>query len=133
MRSMMKAFGLITALLCCSFVYAQAKEFPLESGNAFLRLCSSVEREQTSLAEKQDGMGCMLYIAGFVQGVEVGNTTTRVQTKQAEPMPFCRPENAENAQLVKIVLKYIRENPQDAHQSTMLVALWAFQKAFPCA
>jgi hypothetical protein len=55
----MKAFGL-TVLLCGSFGYAQAKEFPSESGNAFLRLCSPVERERTSLAQKQDGMGCML-------------------------------------------------------------------------
>jgi hypothetical protein len=75
----------------------------------------------------------MLYIAGFVQGVEVGNTTTRVQAKQPVVMPFCRPNGVENAQLVRIVLKYIRENPEDAHQDTMLVAMWALQRAFPCS
>ena len=30
-----------------------------------------------------------------------------------------------------VVLKYIRENPEDAHQPTMMVALWAFQKSVP--
>ena len=75
----------------------------------------------------------MLYIAGFVQGVEFGNTTTMVQTKQESlPKPFCRPGGVETGQLVKIVLKYARDNPEDAHQPTMMVALWAFQKAFPC-
>ena len=93
-----------------------------------------MDKEPRTELETQQGRDCLLYIAGFVQGVEVGNTTTRVETKQPTlPMPFCRPDNVETAQLVRIVLKYIQENPEDAHQDTMLVAMWAFQKAFPCS
>lgn len=116
-----------------SYGHAQAQEFPFTSGNAFLRLCSGVEKEQRSPEETQRGTGCLLYISGFVDGVETGQTATRVQTKQDNlPRPFCRPDNVETAQLVRIVLKYIRENPEDAHHPTGLIALWAFQKSFPC-
>jgi len=116
-----------------SYASAQTQEFPFTSGNAFLRLCSVVEKEQRTTAETQQGAGCLLYISGFVEGAEIGHTATKVQTKQENlPGPFCRPDNVETAQLVKIVLKYVRENPEDAHQRTGLVALWAFQKSFPC-
>lgn len=117
-----------------SYASAQTQEFPFTSGNTFLRLCSGVEKEQRTTAETEHGAGCLLYIGGFVEGVETGHTATKVQTKREDlPMPFCRPDNVENAQLVRIVLKYIRENPEDSHQPTALVALWAFQKAFPCS
>ncbi len=125
---------LAAVILCCAaLMTAQTKEYPYTSGNAFLRLCGVVEKDQKTDVEMQQGTNCLLYIAGFVQGAEIGSTTTRVQQKQpALPQPFCRPDNVETAQLVKIVLKYVRENPEDAHQDTMLVAMWALQKAFPC-
>ena len=128
----MKTLWLVAVLACGTFASAQNAEYPFDSGNAFLRLCSTVEKEQRTNIETQHALGCIFYIAGFVQGVEVGNTTTKVQMKQTTEMPFCRPDKVENAQLVRVVLKYIRENPEDAHQDTMLVAMWAFQKAFPC-
>lgn len=112
---------------------AQTTEHPFDSGNAFSRVCSMVEKTDLTPTEKERGVGCLLYIAGFVQGAEISITAARDQTKQPTlPMPFCRPDGVETGQLIRIVLKYIRENPEDAHQSTMLVALWAFQKAFPC-
>lgn|ERR1039458_4892107 len=126
-------FTLLFTLLCCG-ASAQSKEFPYDSGNAFLRLCSSAEKDQGTLtdSERQYEIGCMLYIAGFVDGVETGWAGTVADTKQEKlPKPFCRPP-VEHGQMVKIVLKYVRENPEFAHQDTKLLALFAFQKAFPC-
>jgi hypothetical protein len=123
-------YWLILSLFgCCTFLSAQTEGHLFNSGKAFLRRCSTVESKQT-----ESGLECILYIAGFVQGVEFGSISTRVETKQATmPMPFCRPDNVDTAQLVKIVLKYIRKNPEDANQHTMYIALRAFQEAFPCA
>jgi hypothetical protein len=131
----MKNLCLIACLSVCSALGSAqtTKEFPYDSGNVFLRLCSSVEKAQRTDAETQLGAGCLLYIAGFVDGAETGNVSTMVQMKPTTiPKPFCRPDNTENGQLVKIVLKYIREHPEDAHQPTGLIVLWAFQRAFPC-
>ena len=126
----MKNLWLIALLLCCgSVASARTEEYPDDSGNAFLRLCSIVEQEKTALITGHE-LECVFYIKGFVSGVEMEYAAT--MEKSAAPMPFCRPENTENAQLVRIVLKYVRENPQDAHQLTMYVAMRAFQKAFPC-
>jgi Rap1a immunity proteins len=130
----MKTLWLIVVLLCCgTFASAQIKEYPYTSGNSFLRLCSSIEKEQRTDPETQLVIGCVLYLAGFVQGAEISNTATTIKIKPTVvPMPFCRPDGVENAQLVRVLLKYIRENPEDAHRDTMLLALWAFEKAFPC-
>lgn len=130
----MKNLWLVALLLCCgSFASAQTKEYPFQSGNTFLRLCSSVEKEQRNDTETQLGVGCFLYVAGVVQGIEFGNTTTMAQMKPTVvPKVFCRPDNVEVGQLVKILLKYIRENPEEAHQDTVFLATWAFQKAFAC-
>jgi hypothetical protein len=130
----MKNLWLVVMLSCGVSASAQTtKEYPYQSGNAFVRVCSVVEQAQRTDAETQLAVGCLLYIAGFVDGVETGNILTMVQLRPTTvPKPFCRPDGVENAQLVKIVLKYVRENPEDAHHPTGNVALWAFQKAFPC-
>jgi hypothetical protein len=39
----------------------------------------------------------------------------------------------ENAQLVKVVLKYIRDNPEDAHHSTRVLIIGALAKVYPCS
>jgi hypothetical protein len=131
----MRSLWLVVILYACGVsVSAQTtKEYPYESGNAFVRLCSGVEQAQRTDADPQLGVGCILYIVGIVDGVETGNLTTMIQMRPTTvPKSFCRPDSVENGQLVKIVLKYVRENPEEAHQPTRFVALWAFQKAFPC-
>lgn len=128
----MKNFWLVVVLFACGvFASAQTtKEYPDDSGNAFLGLCSTLEKGETTAAITDHELECVFYIKGFVSGVEVEYAGIMEQT--TAPIPFCRPENTENGQLVKIVLKYIRQNPKDAHQPTKFVAMRALQKAFPC-
>jgi hypothetical protein len=129
----MKNLWLVVVLSGCGvFASAQTKEYPYTSGNAFVRVCSSVEKIETSGTMTQPEVACIFYINGLVDGVGTGNITTMVQMKPTTvPKPFCRPE-VEMAQMVKIVLKYIREHPEEASKPTGFLALWAFQKAFPC-
>ena len=131
---MKKLYFVSLLFFCATLGFSQDVESPAKSGNAFLRQCSIVESGPHTEEEIFRANGCVLYIGGFVQGVEIASTTVKVQNKMPTlPEPFCRPDHTESQQLVRIVLKYVRDNPEDAHRDTMFVAMWAFQKAFPCS
>lgn len=48
------------------------------------------------------------------------------------PAPFCVSPEAENGQLVRITLKYIRKNPELSHLPTVVLLLDAMKEAFRC-
>jgi hypothetical protein len=62
---------------------------------------------------------CFSYVRGLDDGMGVLRT------------PFCEPY-VTNAQLMQILLKYIRDNPEKAHLRTAVLYLAAMEKAFPC-
>jgi hypothetical protein len=125
----------VTVMVLCSGVFAQKADVVsfTGSGNAFLRDCSAAEKEATTQAELAASIGCTMFVAGVVRGVEFGSGVTRVKAKQTTlPQEFCRPDDTENGQLVRIVLKFIRENPEKANEETALLVMYAMRNAFPC-
>ena len=44
----------------------------------------------------------------------------------------CLPEQSSRQQLVLVFVRYVDENPQSAHEDFFLIAIDAFQDAFPC-
>lgn len=103
------------------------------SGNSFLRDCSVVNKENTTPAEDTQSVACLLYVGGVMEGAELGSSVTRFEAKpMALPKLFCRPENLEMLQLVRIVLKYIRENPEKANEETGALILMALREAYRC-
>jgi hypothetical protein len=126
--------ALILVVLCCAVEScAQTPDLPDESGNSFIRTCSAIERVQHTDLENLHVMACVSYVSGFVQGVDFETLYVKVNTNQEIPKPFCRPKEVENAQLVKIVLKFIRSNPEDAHEPTAVLIISALAKAYPCS
>jgi hypothetical protein len=103
------------------------------SGNSFLRDCSVVNKEKTTPGEDTKSVACLLYVGGVMQGAELGSGITRFQAKPMSlPKLFCRPENIELLQLVRIVLKYIRKNPEKANEGTAALIIMALREAYPC-
>lgn len=67
------------------------------------------------------------YCFGFLQGVR-----NMLQIFDKE-MKVCWPKNGiENGQAVRIVLKYMRENPNKLHEDQLLTVILAFREAYPC-
>jgi hypothetical protein len=66
-------------------------------------------------------MGCYAYVHGFDEGVGLVSTA-----------PYCAPQEVANGQMVRILMKFIRDNPAKAHLSTGLLFLEAMKGAFPC-
>jgi Ssp1 endopeptidase immunity protein Rap1a len=126
--------ALMIVFLCCGmFASAQTPDLPDQSGNAFVRVCSAIEKDQHTDLETLHVLSCMSYVSGFVQGVFWEAEFVKTNTNKEMRKPFCRPKDVENAQLVKVVLKYIRENPEEAHEPTAVLIISALAKVYPCS
>jgi hypothetical protein len=124
---------LLTLVVLCSLSSAQTPTENLhDSGNAFLRVCAAVEKvHDLTVRDVENQEASAGYLSGFSEGIAFAAQDTR--TKTTFEVPYCaKSEEAEAGQLVKIVLKYIREHPEEAHLRTYLLVGRALQKAFPC-
>lgn len=128
------ARAMVLAMLLSVMTNAQSATETLEvSGNAFVRQCSAVGKEHDlSTSDKANQMTCAAYVSGFAEGVAFVTDSVQSKVGQQVPPVYCPGEGIEAGQLVKIVLKYIREHPEAAHLRTFILVGRSFQKAFPC-
>ena len=67
---------------------------------------------------------------GFVRGFHAGLTFSAEQLGRSPP--YCMPENATATQAVKIVLKFLEENPEHLNSPAQSLVYVALYIAFPC-
>lgn len=111
---------------------AQTSEAPRDSGNAFVRRCSVADSERLTGADTGNVLECVAYINGFAEGVEYEAFFATAKINQKAPAAFCLPDRSENGQIIRVVLKYIRDNPAEAHEHTAILIIKALGKAYPC-
>ena len=113
---------------------AQTREYPEDSGNAFLRVCSVFDNNTDKLpaTEAENVFRCLGYVGGFTSGVVHEQRFEEAATGRKVPAAFCIQDSVEEVQMIRIVLKYIRDNPADAHLSTPALIIAALRKAYPC-
>lgn len=126
----MMLFGLSTPL------FAQSQEMLETSGSAFLRICSVVDKaddmEHLSVEQRVALMSCLNYVRGFIHGVDSEMRFVKNATKQSTHAPFCLPESAKHIQAVRVVLKYIRDNPLAARRNTTSLIMFSLAEVYPC-
>jgi hypothetical protein len=98
------------------------------SGSILLRQCQAAmklaEGEKYSVQQAVDGNFCRGYVAGAVDqmvGLSVHTETV-----------YCLPSNGDNDQLIRIVLKYLKENPATLNYPAGALVAKAIAAAFPC-
>ncbi len=117
-------------------VAAQRDEMLYDSGNAFVRACSSVSKasKETTDAEDTLNVGCIAYVRGLSDGIKAERYRVIVldRTKTSEPF-FCekKVDELEGGQAVRILLKYIRNNPETANNPVGALFMFAMREAFP--
>lgn len=98
---------------------AARDEMLYDSGNAFVRACSSLSKSKTTDVEDVLNVGCLAYVRGLSDGVKAERVRVIAldPTKRSESF-FCeqQTDELEQGQTVKILLKYIQNNPETAHQ-----------------
>jgi hypothetical protein len=114
-----------SAALSSSAVFAD-----ITDGNALLKQCDAAVKyldEKNPKASIPDAMYCM----GLVTGVMTTLATYGSHLPKAEGT--CLPDAGISAsQAVRIVAKDLRANPQSLHLPGAVLAMVAFNQAYPC-
>ena len=106
------------------------------SGRDFLEVCSSVGREGGTdsqgnrvAARLSRDATCVGWVAGFAEGFLVHDELLGVSRMDRMA---CVPSGVTAVQLVRVIQKYLADNPEKAHRATRYIASLALAKEFPC-
>jgi len=95
-------------------------------GNKLLNACEAQikgESDQYIVA-----IACVVYILGVVDS----HNTLSDSAWEGFEMKFCLPESIDGGQLVRVVTKYLQENPKHLHLGASDMVLNSLSAAFPC-
>ena len=104
-----------------------------ESGNAFVRFCSVIDKPSNNQAEVAQGAVCATYVRGLSDCIALEAAFLSAEDKTNAGKPYCSQETSgvEEGQKVRILLKYIRNNPEKAHLPAPILFTYAMREAFP--
>jgi Rap1a immunity proteins len=110
------------------FSIAQAQE---QDGSFFLQACDATVKQsdggELSQQESLLALYCASYISGFLDATSLTSFSTKGQKN------ICTPDQGiANDQAARILVKYLRENPELLHQSGRTSVYVALVQAFPC-
>jgi len=95
----------------------------IEDGYALLRQCRDAET-----ADSFDTGMCF----GFILGTHSGYFVAKMGSPHQQALVFCTPDGATNFQTVKAVVNYLRDHPEELHQSADVLVIESMTAAFPC-
>jgi Rap1a immunity proteins len=115
---------------------ANSDENLSDSGNAFVRTCSAIENTSGTLSTYQQMVleTCAGYLMGLSDGIKIERSYADARGKGAKAaIPYCLADvyEVEQGQKVRILLKYIRNNPAKAHMVTAGLFIFAMGETFP--
>ena len=104
-----------------------------DDGNKLLADCEAGiniadENAKSPDTTKSCGAGRCL---GFLQGVIEMHEFYRVDRPKGDSL-FCLPNEATYVQYARIVVKYLRDHPEELHKDDFVLAVKALVVAFPC-
>ena len=130
---------LVPALLALFFICSGASTGPKNtpeqpdisrSGSDFLQVCSSIDSERnTDAARIQRDATCLGWVEGFGDGFLVHDELLSVPRRDRMA---CVPRGVTTLQTVRVIKKYLADNPGKAHRPTRYIASIALAGAFPC-
>ena len=110
----------------------------LQLMKCLITLWASLSFSMGSYGLNGNDITCDLKTENFDNGYCLGSISaisdmhmiiTRI--RNVKPL-FCFPEEVTNEQTIKVINKYMEDNPQDLHQEFNALAIVAIKKAFPC-
>lgn len=100
------------------------------SGTDFLSVCSNIGHEaNTNSPPTYNEAVCLGWVEGFREGFTVHDELLGVP--QRDRM-VCMPRGVTTIQAIRVIEKYITDNPAKAHRLTRYNASVALARAFPC-
>ena len=142
-RGLIVRHPLLPLLLFCMFMFparASDEQSPadISTGNSFLRTCSAIDKMENGEMTNSEMVfvaGCSGYLEGLGAGTALAASTAAAKGSPEilDKIAFCIPDGVNFGQEVRVVLKFIRENPEKAHLPTGVLATIALKRAFPCS
>ncbi|MHA3913877.1 Rap1a/Tai family immunity protein [Halovulum sp. GXIMD14793] len=127
-----KALGLVTA---CLMPGQSLAEEDIQSGNYMFTACTA---ERASYA---DGY-CLGRTTSLLQGLITDRAIEKMLSsggdftgsyREAETaFDVCVPTNATQGQITDVMVKFLKDYPEDRHKDYGILILTAMQEAFPC-
>jgi len=113
---------LLMIVLLFSFGQARAEL----DGSLLLEFCEAYIKDASDAKTVVKANVC----GGYVEGITEIHTTF-VGWNELKPY-WCSPDNMGTVQLVRVVAKYLQENPEQLHFSASSIVATALRGAFPC-
>jgi hypothetical protein len=125
---------IVSLLVVCVFSFPSWCIADLRNGNKLLADCGAALAivdggEQSLDTSRLIGAGLCL---GFMQGIGLMNDFYQISALKGAAL-FCRPNGVNNGQTARIVVKYLRDHPEELHKDELSLTLTALRAAFPCA
>jgi hypothetical protein len=130
---------LVAALLGTFFVCLPASTSPKSaaeqpdisrSGRDLLEVCSTIGSEGSGDAARiQRDATCLGWVEGFADGFTVHEELLNVPRRDRMA---CVPQGVTTLQVVRVIKKYLADNPGKARRPTRYIASLALAGAFPC-
>ena len=125
--------ALLELITVATFVMAGPIGHPVTGpdGSELLRACTATVRQADGATLNAEdaarSVWCVGYVGGFLDGLAVMNW-------RGGASPVCLPQNGiENEQAVRIVVKYLRNHPEQLHESGRIAVVVAIGEAFKCS
>ncbi len=100
------------------------------SGRDFLEVCSTADSEGNRDAGRVSrDATCLGWVAGFAEGFLVHDELLGIPRRDRLA---CVPNGESSIQIVRVIKKYLADNPEKAHRATRYIASLALARAFPC-
>lgn len=136
--------GLLVSLLSFLAVHAKGQQNHTDisdSGNRYAEVCASTEKptDKWNDLDIMNASTCQGFMLGINAGVSIAlqalkkeNMLDASMKGSFEDFGACVPDEVVLGQMTKITLKYIRENPEQAHLPSAELVILAQAHAFPC-
>src|SRR3989304_2700449 len=131
--SMKKVIYIVILLYGIVFTVPCFAEEGALKGNDLLYICSQaqnvIEKGVTKDLSSSDALNFGLCL-GFMDGII--NTNQIYRFMLGGVALFCEPPEVTNKQAVRIVVKYLKDHPEELHNAQISAAITALAVAFPC-
>lgn len=129
MRDMKFVFAL-TILFLSPYAFASTAEL---DGNDLLHKCHYFFTEDGSRAKTNLDILDEGFCAGYLSGVtDIERMWKLVEGKSSKASHYCMPEEVTNGQVLRILKKWLDDNPNKLHERADLIIHFALLEAFAC-
>lgn len=110
---------LVLASVVATSTAASAAEDP-DNGNVFMQnFCSKPDDPHIAAL-------------GYLHGFDNGNRVALIFAEKKGVLPYCIPDGVTYGQMGRVLCRYLKDNPNQTHESMAALTAAALAKAWPC-